>query len=172
LEGTDAVADDSEGKGSFWTSVPGILTALATLITACTGLYLALNKPLAPSNQHTRPPVTTSGPSSANSGQGSGNEMFQVRQVRVDPAKYQGHCPANVPIRGSILVEGKGNVTFRFVLSDGTATQEETRFLEQSSTEVSSVLEIRNNFNGRAQLEVRPGSPQSEPGAVEVTCLH
>jgi hypothetical protein len=34
----------STKKGSFWTSLPGILTGLASIITAITGLYIALSE--------------------------------------------------------------------------------------------------------------------------------
>lgn len=38
------MADDAPEPRSWWTTVPGILTALAGLITACTGLYVAVSK--------------------------------------------------------------------------------------------------------------------------------
>lgn len=34
------MAEDQKG---FWTSMPGILTGLATVLTAITGLYLAIS---------------------------------------------------------------------------------------------------------------------------------
>ena len=40
----------SENKNSFWSSMPGILTGLATLITALVGLYSMTNKPDEPRN--------------------------------------------------------------------------------------------------------------------------
>ena len=57
-------------KGSFWNSVPGILTGIAAIITAITGLYIALNnngtqdtkiKPpseTAPETGNVKPPIT------------------------------------------------------------------------------------------------------------------
>ena len=35
--------NDNEKQGSFWTTVPGILTALATLVTALGGLHTAVH---------------------------------------------------------------------------------------------------------------------------------
>ncbi len=37
------MAEDSNGKTSFWATVPGIITAIATLITAVGGLIVILN---------------------------------------------------------------------------------------------------------------------------------
>lgn len=34
---------ESDGKQSFWTTIPGILTGIAAILTALTGLYLALH---------------------------------------------------------------------------------------------------------------------------------
>ena len=36
---------EPENKQSFWTTIPGILTGLAAVLTAGTGLFLALNHP-------------------------------------------------------------------------------------------------------------------------------
>jgi hypothetical protein len=35
--------DNTNKQGSWWTTLPGILTALAALITAITGFYVALS---------------------------------------------------------------------------------------------------------------------------------
>lgn len=43
-----------EHKANFWTTLPGILTGLAALITALTGLYLALQQ-----NGGAKPPTPT-----------------------------------------------------------------------------------------------------------------
>jgi hypothetical protein len=57
-----------ENKQSFWTTIPGILTGLAAVLTAGTGLFLALNHPhdAASQSDHSAPPVASSpAPSSA-----------------------------------------------------------------------------------------------------------
>jgi hypothetical protein len=50
----------TDQKQSFWSSVPGILTGIAALITAMTGLYLALNggNPGSPERENTQTRVT------------------------------------------------------------------------------------------------------------------
>ncbi|HEY6293098.1 MAG TPA: OmpA family protein [Terriglobia bacterium] len=53
---------DSESKGPFWTSLPGVLTALAACVTALTGLLVALYQfgvlgSHPPANSGTHPPA-------------------------------------------------------------------------------------------------------------------
>jgi hypothetical protein len=56
----------NDTKESFWTSIPGILTGLATLVTALGGLYVTLN----PSEiSETEEPCLIKGNVSQNSGE-------------------------------------------------------------------------------------------------------
>jgi hypothetical protein len=49
---------DSESKQSFWTTIPGILTGLAAVLTALTGLFLAIYHPSSDgSDQPKRAPI-------------------------------------------------------------------------------------------------------------------
>lgn len=54
----------NEGSGGFWTTLPGILTGVAALIGAVTGLYIALNRDHPSSNKSVDPvvPVITEPP--------------------------------------------------------------------------------------------------------------
>lgn len=45
-----------EGRKSFWTTLPGILTGIATIISAVTGLYIAIQK--SPESTKTETPVS------------------------------------------------------------------------------------------------------------------
>jgi hypothetical protein len=63
---------ESNEKQNFWTTIPGILTGLAAVLTAGTGLFLALNHPRDAASQGERPAsavlesaVPTSSPSAA-----------------------------------------------------------------------------------------------------------
>src|SRR5262245_16617295 len=77
LLGGPHMSGDERRSGGFWTSLPGVLTGLAAVLTAGTGLYLALRQ--SPQSQSStrelRPPparpTPASGPS-ANSVQPSG----------------------------------------------------------------------------------------------------
>ena len=54
----------SEERGSFWSTLPGILTGLAAVLAAVTGLYVALNNhPTTNGNPTTNGGQTTSGDS-------------------------------------------------------------------------------------------------------------
>jgi hypothetical protein len=49
---------DSESKQSFWTTIPGMLTGLAAVLTAATGLFLAIYHPASgDSDQPKRAPI-------------------------------------------------------------------------------------------------------------------
>jgi hypothetical protein len=54
---------EPEGKQSFWSTIPGILTGIAALLTAITGLFLAFNHQQSPtsSNEHSTS-TASSGP--------------------------------------------------------------------------------------------------------------
>jgi len=58
-------AGDSIGshtKGEFWTTLPGILTALATLIVAVTGFVAVLKQTQTPSPSPTETSIPTPSP--------------------------------------------------------------------------------------------------------------
>jgi hypothetical protein len=48
---------ESDGKQNFWTTMPGILTGIAALLTAATGLFVAVyhSAGSSPSNEHPAP---------------------------------------------------------------------------------------------------------------------
>ena len=48
------MSDDKKGK-SFWTSLPGILTGVAALIAAVTGLYIAIGAPRSDNGEPPKP---------------------------------------------------------------------------------------------------------------------
>jgi len=50
----------SEDAKNFWTSLPGILTGLAAVVTSVTGLFLAINGGLKPAEE--KAPVAAIGP--------------------------------------------------------------------------------------------------------------
>lgn len=52
------MSDDGNRSGGFWTSIPGVLTGLAAVVTAGTGLYLALHQAPQSQPRPTRPSVT------------------------------------------------------------------------------------------------------------------
>src|SRR5690349_4333841 len=51
------MADASSSSPSWWQTLPGILTGLAAVITAATGLYIAFNR-TAPRSEPTSTPVS------------------------------------------------------------------------------------------------------------------
>jgi hypothetical protein len=163
------VADGGEQKGSFWTSLPGMLTALATLVTACTGLYLAVHKSTAAQNNS---PVTPSSQTKPVNHPGPGpTEAFQIREAKADARNYQLHCPSMVAMKGTIEGDGRGVVAFRFVLSDGTATPVQRLEFEPPSMDVTSQFEMNRNFRGASQLEIQqPVQMLSHPSNFAMEC--
>ena len=62
------MSDDGKRSGGFWTSVPGVLTGAAAIVTAITGLFVALHQIPSqpqPSIPAPRPPESTAAPASS-----------------------------------------------------------------------------------------------------------
>jgi uncharacterized protein YgiM (DUF1202 family) len=74
----------AEHRSGFWSTLPGILTGVAAVITAVGGIYFALNRP---QGAVVMPPASTSRPAELNDAQpepaAPGNA--EVRATVVDP---------------------------------------------------------------------------------------
>jgi hypothetical protein len=57
---TDTPQTQTNTSQSWWTTLPGVLTALATLIGAITGLYLAIKPPQPNVDRKVQPPISAS----------------------------------------------------------------------------------------------------------------
>ena len=126
------MADSTESKSSFWVSVPGILTAVAAFLSACTGLYLALapkSAPVAPGPQpfgvsQQQPPTAP-------------ETQFRVVEamLRADPFDYTGRCPITIKFTGRISTAGgQGVVSFKFLRSDSASAPVQSLTFERAES--------------------------------------
>lgn len=135
-----------EEKPSFWTTLPGILTAAGTLITAVTGLIVALNwggppanKPTpavvpAPVPTATRPAETPPGPALEIVGMSSRNPdhlvLKNVGATRLDVSGYlfkEGKHECAIPADTSIAA---GETFTAYFFSEKNAGDAESREAE------------------------------------------
>ena len=73
----------AENGSGFWSTLPGVLTGIAALITAVGGIYLAVNRTQSPAAQ-TAPVGNTSQPAGSSEGQPAPRDA-ELRATVVDP---------------------------------------------------------------------------------------
>jgi hypothetical protein len=163
------MADSASSTGSFWTSLPGILTGIATLLGACTGLYLALAPKTTPTTINTPPHVP--GPPSPHSPKAT----FRVVEamLRGDPFNYSGKCPVAIKFSGRIsTVGGSGIVSYKFLRSDGaSAPVQSLTFNQPSSQEVFTTWFLSANYSGWEQIQIyTPTGMTSDRAVFSIRC--
>jgi hypothetical protein len=130
-----------DNKKSFWTSLPGILTGVAAVIAAVTGIVVAYNHGT-PSPPSTSPSSTTPPPTSSSS-------TISPQPSSSSSTQQQSSCGAQlpgVPLFGSwrwsgtvhdVLESGvftfKTDCTYSDVPKSGFTTNDEGQFLVNSS---------------------------------------
>lgn len=120
---------------SFWTTVPGILTGIAAVITAIGGLVIVLNQ------------VDGTGPGNNGGGGPPGQPpSFRVAEafLRADPFDYVGPSPVTIKFTGRIsVVGGGGTVSYKFLRNDGASAPIETlHFDGPGSRDVSTTWRL------------------------------
>lgn len=159
---------ESQSKG-WWQTLPGVLTAAAAIITAVTGLLVALNqaglfhKSPAAQTQNESSPAARSSPASApatpagaNSRQlplpqitqvHSGDNLYQLLSVRLEP-----YSPDKVALHLSIRMTNKGKYPTNFwansfrLLIDGS--------LQAPTTDLDNVLASNSSATGEVQFVI------------------
>lgn len=144
-------------KKPWWQTLPAILTGLATLVAAVTGLLVALQQNgflshSDPVDAATGTPVEQPGetPSTRPTDNSSSHEVsgasgFRVADVelRADPFNYRGHCPVKIEFSGRVSVIGSGTVSYRFQRSDGAKGPVQTlHFSESGSQRVTTTWQL------------------------------
>lgn len=181
-----------EPRKSFWTTVPGILTALAAVITAVgglTGVAIAQRTTTAPTT--TTPttsaaPVTTSTPpttaapttttTSSTSTTTTTTRPAVEATLRADPFSGNATCPVKVTFSGRIsLLVGSGTVSYRFLRSDGaSAPVQSVTFAGPGSKDVTTTWQLGapgKRLTGWQQLEIlSPVHLTSSQAAFDITC--
>lgn len=150
---------------SFWTTLPGILTGIAAVITAIGGLVIVLNQIdlIGPRNHqedvprpgYHREDVPRPGneqedviePRINEEGEQPGQPpSFRVVEafLRADPFDYVGPSPVTIKFTGRIsVVGGGGTVSYKFLRSDGASAPIETlHFDGPESRDVSTTWRL------------------------------
>ena len=128
--------------GSFWTSLPGILTGLAAVIAGLTALIAAAGGfvHLFGGDENGSPATTsdtvsiaspTASAVTSSDGQDPNSEGGGFRVVSIIASSFPESgtvpCPPTVTFDGIIGVQGSGEVTYQWLRSDGT--EEDPRVL-------------------------------------------
>jgi hypothetical protein len=168
---------ENSGNGSFWTSLSGILTALAALVTAGLGVWAAMHATQAQQktvNPQQPPPISSpqqSPPRSVHP-EPTGLRVVDVA-LRVDPFNYTGHCPVTLNFSGRIeVVGGPGVVSYKFLRSDASdAPVQSASFTGTGNQNVSTTWTQFASSSGWQQIQVLdPGNAASERASFTVQC--
>lgn len=185
------MTDQEKAGGSFWASLPGVLTALATLITALVGAYALFRGPAeppqsppgqgSPSRTEQKLPVQGS-PSGTRPSERPHNEpatppssRFRIVELhlRADPFRHDGPCPVKIRFSGRISVAGGGGtVAYRFLRSDGaSAPVQSVDFARPGSQNVETTWQLGGDYSGWQQILVLdPAEQRSEQANFTVHC--
>jgi hypothetical protein len=158
--------NDEGGRQSFWTTLPGILTGIAGVLGAVAALIGAL---VAVGIIHTA--TTPAQPS----GQPAGFRVIETI-LRADPFEYSGSCPVVVNFSGRIsVVGGGGNVSYKFLRSDGASAPVQTvSFSSPGSKGVSTTWRLGGpgfSYSGWQAIQIfEPQETKSEEAHFSIRC--
>jgi len=161
---------------SFWSSAPGILTGIAGVITAIVALIGALYQAGVFGGDGRRPDdrqQEVQGPPPPEPAPG-----FRIVEVflRADPFNYSGPCPVKITFSGRISVAGGGgDVTYKFLRSDGASAPVQTlHFDESGSKDISTTWTLGasgRSFEGWQVIETfDPQGREWDPAAFQIHC--
>jgi len=177
---------------SFWSSAPGILTGIAGVITAIVALIGALYQAGVFGGDGRRPddrqqevqgpppPEPAPGPSTGSNAPAGETPApgFRIVEVflRADPFNYSGPCPVKITFSGRISVAGGGgDVTYKFLRSDGASAPVQTlHFDESGSKDISTTWTLGasgRSFEGWQVIETfDPQGREWDPAAFQIHC--
>ena len=145
--------DDKENKSGFWTSLPGILTGVAALVTAIGGLTLGLYQydVLGAKHGHAVPDATSGTPSKKASTEASSGQLLHVNPNTV-PSK-QGEDQATV-----VVTAKDGMVTTVFANNFRQTAQYDAQLHLLSGQAIAfdniKSIEVMKPFSDHAQVKI------------------
>ena len=174
---------NEEKPKSFWTSFLGILTGLTALVTALVGLLVAvqqmgLQDGEFPKSEDNRRPPNSQPDRNSESAENFPNQGFRIVEMmlRADPLNYSGPCPVAIKFSGRISVAGGGgNVSYKFLRSDGASAPIQTLdFASSSSMNVNTTWRLGGSgqsFSGWQSIKTfDPEERQSNKAAFQIHC--
>lgn len=99
--------------------------------------------------------------------------VFRVNQLTIaaSPAAYSGSCPKDITFYGTITTNGRGEVKYRWVRSDGSETSETTISFDFASSKSVENSWSRNGGNGWEKLKiVSPNTLESSQASFSISC--
>jgi hypothetical protein len=176
----------SKGK-SFWTTVPGILTGTAAVITAVGGLLFVLyqvgvlqtEREIEMISEPVREPEPRQEPEPKREPEHEEQPAgFRVAEVilRADPFDYKGPSPAKIKFSGRIsVIGGNGIVSYKFLRSDGASAPIETlKFDAPGSKDVSTTWTLGgpgSTYSGWQSIKIfEPQEMESERANFKIQC--
>ena len=167
----------------FWTSVPGILTGIATLITAIVGLLGILYQIGLIGGERPKPsdrpePAVSQPRPPAELAKDQAAQGFRVVEMllRADPLNYSGPCPVTITFSGRISVAGGGGkVSYKFLRSDGASAPIQTLdFASAGSQNVTTTWRLGSpghSYDGwQAIKTVDPEEKESNRATFHIRC--
>jgi hypothetical protein len=130
---------DDDNKKSFWTSLPGILTGIAAVIGAITGILVAYNASHFPASPSPTPPLP---PPPSSSSSSSPTQQFKCGTQLPGVALFGSWrwSGAVHDATESGVITFKSDCTYTAVLKSGSTTTSEGRFNVSGSTPASITL--------------------------------
>ena len=169
-------------KKSFWTTLPGILTGVAGIITATGGLLVVFYQigVIGPEPEPSPEPRPEPGLTSEPEPRKQPTE-FRVVEVflRADPFDHVGPCPVTITFSGRIsVVGGSGTVSYKFLRSDGASAPIQTlTFDGPGSKNVSNTWRLGattsrfNPYNGWEAIKIfDPQEMESNKAHFTIRC--
>lgn len=99
--------------------------------------------------------------------------VFKVTQLTIaaSPAAYSGSCPKDITFYGTITTNGRGEVKYRWVRSDGSETSESTIGFDFASSKTVENSWSRSGGSGWERLKiVSPNTLESSQASFSISC--
>ena len=151
---TDAPQPTSKRR-SFWTTPPGVVAVLASMLSTIVGSGILLYVQRNPRDQPTLAVV-----------------------IRADPYDYRGPCPVLIAFSGAISLSTKGGgiVTYRLLRSDGASRPIHTlSFTHPGTKDISDYWQVGgpglDSYDGWESVQiVEPLTVESTRASFRVKC--
>ncbi|HBP89131.1 MAG TPA: hypothetical protein DD706_15700 [Nitrospiraceae bacterium] len=163
-------------KQSWWQTLPGVLTAVATVITAMTGLIVGLQQAGYFSNTVDPDPPPIEDSDSRNGGPVAQGFRVVESNLRADPFDYRGPCPVLITFTGRVSVAGGGGVvSYKFLRNDGaSAPVHSLTFDGPGSQPVETTWRLGGSamtYSGWQAIQiVDPQDRESNKATFKITC--
>lgn len=98
--------------------------------------------------------------------------VFKVTQLTIaaSPASYNGSCPKNITFYATITTNGRGEVRYRWIRSDGSETSESTIGFDFASSKTVENSWSRSSSGWEKLKITSPNSLESSQASFSISC--